>query len=206
MLIRSDHLGHLTDPGREAMQAYGVATVIDLRSPGEVSRDPVLAARDGGVRYVHEPLIDDANMNNIGDAGNMLERYLMIIEKRHDAFRDVFQRVAEAEGGVLFHCFAGKDRTGLVAAMLLDLAGVPREHIAADYAETDLQLANQYEAWIKEAEPDKREAFRDELQCPPERILGVLDHLHQKWGGVQGYLEASGMTPADIDRLSTKLA
>ena len=206
MLIRSDHLGHLTDPGREAMRAYGVATVIDLRSPGEVSRDPVLAARDGGVRYVHEPLIDDANMNNIGDAGNMLERYLMIIEKRHDAFRDVFQRVAEAEGGVLFHCFAGKDRTGLVAAMLLDLAGVPREHIAADYAETDLQLANQYEAWIKEAEPDKREAFRDELQCPPERILGVLDHLHQKWGGVQGYLEASGMTPADIDRLSTKLA
>jgi len=206
VLIRSDHLGHLTDPGREAMRAYGVATVIDLRSPGEVSRDPVLAARDGGVRYVHEPLIDDANMNNIGDAGNMLERYLMIIEKRHDAFRDVFQRVAEAEGGVLFHCFAGKDRTGLVAAMLLDLAGVPREHIAADYAETDLQLANQYEAWIKEAEPDKREAFRDELQCPPERILGVLDHLHQKWGGVQGYLEASGMTPADIDRLSTKLA
>ena len=189
-----------------AMQAYGVATVIDLRSPGEVSRDPVPRSRDKGVRYVHAPLIDDANMNNIGDAGNMLERYLMIVEKRHEAFRDVFQRVAEAEGGVLFHCFAGKDRTGLVAAMLLELADVPREHIAEDYAETDRQLARQYEVWINEAEPEKRDAFRDELRCPPERILGVLDHMQQRWGGVHGYLGASGMTPADIERLSTKLA
>ena len=206
MLIRSDHLGHLTEPGREAMQAYGVATVIDLRSPGEVSRDPVAPSRSEGVRYVHAPLIDDANMNNIGDAGNMLERYLMIVDKRPEAFRDVFQQVADAERGVLFHCFAGKDRTGLVAAMLLELAGVAHEDIAADYAETDRQLARQYEVWIGEADPDKRAAFRDELRCPPDRILGVLDHLQQKWGGVEGYLEASGMIPADIDRLSTKLA
>ena len=210
MLIRSDHLGHLTEPGREAMQAYGVATVIDLRSHGEVANDPLSTSGESsgvrGVKHIHAPLIDDANMNKLGDAGDMFERYLMIVEKRREAFRDVFQLVAEAEGGVLFHCFAGKDRTGLVAAMVLDLAGVPRDHIAADYAETDQQLAKQYEVWISEAPPDKRDAFRDELRCPPERILGVLDHLHQKWGGVDGYLQASGMTSAEIDRLGTKLA
>jgi protein-tyrosine phosphatase len=155
---------------------------------------------------VHRPLIDDANMNKLGESGGMFERYVMIIEKRREAFRDVFQTVAEADGGVLFHCFAGKDRTGLVAAMLLELAGVAHEDIAADYAETDRQLAQQYEVWIEEADPDKRDAFRDELRCPPDRILGVLDHLQQKWGGVESYLEASGMSPADIDRLSTKLA
>jgi protein-tyrosine phosphatase len=158
------------------------------------------------VRYVSRVLIDDKNMNNIGDSASMLERYLFIIETRPQAFRDVFQTIAEADGSVLFHCFAGKDRTGLVAAMLLDLSGVPREGIAADYTATDVQLARQYEVWIDEAPAEKRDAFRDELSCPPERILGVLDHLGAKWGGVAGYLEASGVTAENIDRLSSKLA
>ena len=180
------------------MRAYGVATVIDLRSPSEVIKSPNPFA-------IHRPLIDDANMNNIGEAGDMLQRYLHIVDQRPMAFRDVFDAVAEAEGGVLFHCYAGKDRTGLVAAMLLALAGVPPEHIAADYAETDEQLANQYQEWISKADPEKRDTFREELYCPPERILGVLDYLEQKWGGVEGYLEASGMSPANIDLVSAKL-
>src|SRR5438309_11643504 len=130
----------------------------------------------------------------------------MIVKKRHEAFRDVFQWVAEAEGGVLFHCFAGKDRTGLVAAMILSLAGVPAEHIAADYGETDRQLAKQYEVWVSEAEPEKRDAFREELRCPRERMLGGLEHMEHEWGGVQGYLEVAGMTPANIDRVRTRRA
>jgi protein-tyrosine phosphatase len=183
-----------------------VTTVIDLRSPGEVIRSPNPFADGSITRYIHSPLIDDANMNNIGEAGDMLQRYLHIVDSRPQAFRDIFDAVATHDGGVLFHCFAGKDRTGLVSAMLLALAGVPPEHIAADYAETDEQLAKQYQVWISEAEPDKRDAFRDELRCPPERILGVLDHLDQKWGGVESYLEASGMPPAKIDVVSAKLA
>jgi protein-tyrosine phosphatase len=183
-----------------------VTTVIDLRSPGEVIRSPNPFADGSVAEYIHSPLIDDANMNNIGEAGNMLQRYLHIVDTRPQAFRDVFDAMAQPEGGVLFHCFAGKDRTGLVAAMLLALAGVPPDHIAADYAETDEQLAKQYQVWISEADPDKRDAFRDELRCPADRILGVLDHLDQKWGGVDSYLEASGMAPANIDLVTAKLA
>ena len=62
-----------------------------------------------------------------------------------------------------------------------------------------------YELWISEAPRDRREKFRDELRCPPERILGVLDFLETKWGGVAAYLEAARMTLADIDKLSRKL-
>jgi len=83
---------------------------------------------------------------------------------------------------------------------------VAPEHIAADYAETDEQLAGQYEVWISEADADKRDAFRDELQCPPDRILGVLDHLQHAWGGGEGYLGAAGISPANIDLLNMKLA
>jgi protein-tyrosine phosphatase len=204
-IIRSDHLGLLNESGREAMKAYGVATVVDLRSESEVAKSPSPFADGSGATYVQVALIDDRNMNNIGDSKDMFERYLYIVDTRPKAFRDVFNALVRADGAVLFHCFAGKDRTGLVAAMLLAIAGVPREHIAADYGETDVQLARQYEIWINEAEPDKRDAFRNELRCPPERILGVLDHLDTRWGGAEGYLEAAGMLPINIDRVASML-
>ncbi len=145
-------------------------------------------------------------MRKLGEASNMFDRYLVMLNRRQHAFCGIFNSIAEAEGGLLFHCFAGKDRTGLVAAMLLEMAGVPPDQIANDFGETDLQLADQYEKWISEAAPEKRADMRDELRCPPERILGVLDYLHQKWGGVASYLEASGMTAANIDRARAKLA
>ena len=206
VLIRSDHLGLLNASGREGLHAYGVATVLDLRSDGEIARAPSPFAGGVGATYLHRALIDDKNMNNIGDSKDMLDRYLFILDNRPEAFGEVFTTLAYAQGTVLFHCFAGKDRTGLIAAMLLALAGVSPEHIAADYGETDVQLAKQYEIWINEAQPDKREAFRAELHCPPERILGVLDHLHQRWGGVAGYLDAAGVTPVAIDLVAAKLA
>jgi protein-tyrosine phosphatase len=206
VFIRSDHLGQLNPLGIEAMKAYGVTTVLDLRSEGETRLRPSPFAGGSAVTYVNRALVDDRNMNNIGDSEDMFERYLFIVNTRPHAFRDVFDALAEADGTVLFHCFAGKDRTGLVAAMLLSLAGVEGADIAADYKETDVQLARQYEAWIEEAPAEKREAFRAELLCPPDRILGVLDHIDRRWGGVASYLEAAGMRAPAIDRIASKLA
>ena len=187
------------------MKDYGVATVLDLRSASEVATSPSPFASSAEPRYVHRVLIDDSNMSKIGDKKAMFDRYIHIVENRPQGFCDVFNAVAEAAGGVVFHCYAGKDRTGLVAAMLLELAGVPRGHIAVDYGETDTQLAQQYEVWISKAEPEDRDRVLDELRCPPERILGVLDYLDQRWGGVAGYIEATGVTAANIDRVSSKL-
>jgi protein-tyrosine phosphatase len=204
--VRSDYVGHLSAVGREAVMAYGITTIIDLRSPAEVLKSPNPFAAGTGPTYVHHPLIDDANMRELGEATDMFERYLMILESRQQAFCNAFTAVAEAEGGVVFHCFAGKDRTGLVAALLLAAASVAADAIVADFGETDVQLAQQYKKWIADAPANKREAMRQELRCPPEWILGVLDYLDERWGGVQSYLELSGMTPANIDKVSQKLA
>ena len=206
VLVRSDSIAHLTPAGREALIAYGVTTVIDLRTDGEVSKTPNPFLGNVGPAYRHLPMIDDSMMVELGAASGMFERYLMMLDGRPDAFRAIFEAVAEAEGGAVFHCFAGKDRTGLVAAMLLSLAGVPDDAIAADFAETDAQLAVRYQEWIDSAAPERRSEMREEFRCPPDRILGVLEHLNTKWGGVSAYLEASGMNPQSIDRLSSKLA
>ena len=203
-LIRSDHLGNLNAIGREAMAAYGITTVIDLRSRRELGDDSQYAI--GGMTRVNVPLVDDLDFRELGDTPDMFERYLMILDARQAAFRDVFATVAAAEGGVLFHCFAGKDRTGLVAAMLLSLAGVAEEHIAADFAATDLQLASRYELWIAAAPPAKRDAVRGELCCPADRILGVLEHLERGWGGTAGYLEAAGLDATSVEKAAAKLS
>jgi protein-tyrosine phosphatase len=206
VLVRSDNIGHLLPAGREALIAYGVKTVIDLRTDAEISRVPNPFANGGGPVYRHLPLIDDSMMVGLGEASGMFERYLWMLDGRPEAIRAIFEAVAEAEGGAVFHCFAGKDRTGLVAAMLLSIAGVADDAIASDFEETDAQLAARYQEWIAAAAPERRSEMREEFQCPPDRILGVLEHLTKKWGGVHAYLEASGMRPESIDRLSAKLA
>lgn len=214
VLVRSDDISVLTESGREAMCAYGVTTVIDLRSQSERNgtfdprfpRPVANLVRADGVRYLHHALVDDAGLQRVGQGSNMLDRYLCMLEERQPAFREIFTSIADADGAVLFHCFAGKDRTGLVAAMLLALADVEPADIGEDFRETDVQLGAMYEQWISDAPEEQRASMRDELRCPPERIAGVLAHLESRWGGVASYLEVSGMEPDAIERLSSKLA
>jgi protein-tyrosine phosphatase len=210
VLVRSDNLQSLNTDGQEAMVAYGVTTVIDLRSESEVATSPSpFAASDPpagqAATYTHMPLIDDATMLKLSEAPNMFERYLLMLEHRPAAFSGVFSTLARTDGTVVFHCFAGKDRTGMVAAMSLALAGVDVDSIAADYAETDSQMATRYEEWLAAASPEHLQDMRDDLRCPPERIVGVLEHLDRRWGGVEGYLVAAGMPTADISQLRSKL-
>jgi protein-tyrosine phosphatase len=222
VLIRSDNVASLTPAGRQAMIDYGVTTVIDLRAESEVkgspgppfsdfqSSSPISPPRSGAENgfpaYLNLPLVDDQTAAVLNEAPTMPERYMLMVDRRQSAFGAIFHAIAEAEGPVLFHCFAGKDRTGLVAAMVLSLAGVEAEAIGADYAETDAQLATRYSEWLAKAAPERLAQMRDELRCPPEWMLSTLEHVEQTWGGVDSYLEAAGVAPADIDRLRTKLA
>ena len=200
---------------------YGITTVIDLRSESEVNGSPGPAfsrfqssspasspskSQDGKrPAYLHLPLIDDATSPLLEEAATMPGRYVLMVERRQAAFGAIFNGIASAEGPVLFHCFAGKDRTGLVAAMMLSLAGVGPRAIGDDYAATDLQLASRYEEWLARAAPEQVETMRSELRCPPEWVLSTLDHVEQKWGGVDAYLEAAGLPSSTITRLKQKL-
>ena len=221
-LVRSDNLASLTSAGRRAMIDYGIATVIDLRAESELkgspgppfsdfqSAEPAVSQQlrhegDAPV-YLNLPLVDDEVAFVLNEAPTMPDRYKVMIDRRQAALGKIFDAIAGAEGPLLFHCFAGKDRTGLVAAMLLSLAGVESAAIGDDYAETDVQLAPRYSEWLAKASPDRRDAMRDELRCPPEWMLRTLDYVEHTWGGVDSYLEAAGVSPTGIDRLKAKLA
>jgi len=206
LIVRSDNVSYLTPDGVMAMWNFGVTHVIDLRSESEAAKFPSpFAAPDYGPEYMHRPLVDDALAPELAEVPSMSDRYLMMLERRQTGLGDIFKTIAQVDGPVVFHCYAGKDRTGLVAAMLLSLAGVGPDAIAADYGETDVHLADRYVEWLAAAPPERLDAMRDELRCPPEWILGALDHLDHRWGGVEPYLLAGGVTPIEIDALKEKL-
>jgi protein-tyrosine phosphatase len=203
------------------MIEYGIKTVIDLRaeserigSPGPPfsqfqSVSPVPPAQpeagNDALEFLHRPLVDDETVPFLNEAATMPDRYRLMLDRCQPELGAIFNAIAQAEGPVLFHCFAGKDRTGLVAAMMLSLGGVEPEAIGSDYAETDSQLAGRYAEWLAKAAPDRIESMRDELRCPPEWMLSTLEYAEQKWGGLESYLEAAGVAPVDIDRLNKKL-
>jgi protein-tyrosine phosphatase len=207
MIVRSDNISSLTQAGVQAMWDYGVSTVVDLRSEGEAAKYPSPFRRpEYGPEYVNLPLVDDALVVELERVPGMAGRYCLILDRRQQAMGGIFSALAQVEGPVVFHCYAGKDRTGLVAAMILSLAGVHDDAIGADYAETDLHLASRYQEWLSAAPAGRLAAVRDELRCPPEWMLGALEHVRGHWGGVEAYLAEAGTSAEDISRLASKLA
>jgi protein-tyrosine phosphatase len=205
-LIRADNVSSLNTAGIQAMWDYGVKAVLDLRSEQEIAKFPSpFVPADYGPLYLHVPLVDDAFADELAKTPAMAERYRLMLDHRSDALGQIFKTIARVDGPLVFHCFAGKDRTGLVAAMLLSVAGVHQDAIGADYAQTDVQLAGRYQEWLASAPPERVESMRDELRCPPEWMLGALDHMDRKWGGVEPYLAAAGVGESDVAHLKSKL-
>jgi len=207
VVIRSDNISSLNAEGVRAMWEYGVNTVIDLRTETEATKFPSpFAAPDYGPEYRNLPVIDDAFMARVNETDGIPQRYRLMVDHRQQAFGQIFGALAAVDGPAVVHCYAGKDRTGLVAAMALSLAGVDDDAIAADYAETDVQLAERYAEWLASASPERLASMRDELRCQPEWMLDLLAHIDRNWGGVEPYLQAGGVDPAEIARLKGKLA
>lgn len=211
-LLRADDLCRLTPEGQQALVTYGVRTIIDLRSPSEWAVAPHPFAAGAPCAPVHHALSlfdeeDVAAMAALAAAQNNGVFYCAVLDFFHARVGAVVRAVAEApEGGVLVHCFAGKDRTGIVAALALALAGVPRETIAADYALSDSYLQPLYDELLAMVDdPAERERRALQYRSPPESILAVLDHLDVRHGGVAAYLRAAGVMDEQLERIRVRL-
>ena len=136
-VVRSDSPAALTEAGRAALADYGVRAIVDLRLPTELADAPNPFAEPGdhGIAYTNVSFIDPAFAPDA--VTTLADDYLQMLDRYRRPVAEAITAVAQASpGAVLVHCAAGKDRTGLVAALLLGLVGVPAETIAADYAMT----------------------------------------------------------------------
>lgn len=199
-LVRADSLHRLTDDGRRALLAYGVRTIIDLRHPNETEREPnPYAALRDGARYVNLPLVSDEAQRSLNGVDDRAEVNARILDGSRSNVAGIVRHVAAAPGGaVLFHCAVGKDRSGLVAAMLLALAGAAQEAIADDYVASETCLRALRDEVIARAEPTHRERLLIQWAAPREAILATLEHMQRRYGGMEGYLRSAGLAAEDL--------
>jgi protein-tyrosine phosphatase len=214
-VVRSDNIRRLTDEGWVALRDHGVERIIDLRWPEELAEDQ---PRDVEIEVVHisvlGPGFDADYVAELDEhlhaaprpADHYAWSYLDFLERYRDRFGQAIAAVADAEGTVVVHCAGGKDRTGLIVALLLRLAGVGLDTIVADYAASGPNLEQRSAAWIEEATDDVERAKRELLShTPAEGMLRVLTELERRYGDVAGYLRAAGVTDAQLDRLRERL-
>jgi protein tyrosine/serine phosphatase len=206
-VVRADLIRGLSDSGWEALVSHGVRTVVDLRYHSEVEADP---PREIPVEVVHVPLLDErdeAAMAAIDSWMTTAGAYLEMLERFPSNFARAVTTIARApEGGVLVHCHGGKDRTGLVVALLLTMAGVPPEDIAADYGLSAVNLAELTEEWVSAAPDDgERERRRRISRGDPQAMLDVLAELEARYGSVRSYLLVAGAREDDLDRAVARL-
>lgn len=203
-LVRADDLCQLTPDGLAALRAYGVTRVLDLRGTGELARLPSPLAGDPVYRWT--PFIDeeaDRERDPVAES-TAREIYLGSVERNGGHIATALAALADAPpGGVVVHCAEGKDRTGILVALALRLAGVPDPEIATDYAASDERPAFRRE--LDRLPVDEREAFRDRYACHPATIRAVLDHLDRRYGGVEPYLRKHGLRPEQGEALRSRL-
>lgn len=204
-LLRSDDLAQLTAAGVRALGDFGVETVVDLRWSEEIVLNPSpIGSHAPQIRYVHSSLLAStpAQWRELAQGCEKELWKCRVLEQARPHLRDVLQVMAAASAGpLLFHCVAGKDRTGLIAALLLALADVKPESIAADYAESSQMLGNAYLVRYKDVDPQD---VLENVRCPEEGVHNMLAYLERE-GGIRAYLEKIGLNQTEIARLRARL-
>lgn len=203
-LLRADSLHRLTAEDQQRLRNYGVRTIIDLRLPFEVMHNPNVFAQAGDVHYLNLPLITERSETSIESrARSVGELYRLMLDECREPIRQTLATIAETEAPVLVHCFVGKDRTGLITALALGAAGVSVETIADDYALSaplTVSLIAEIRATLIRLGYDI--ARFDRLSpAPREAMISTMAYLNERYGSVEAYLAAIGLTDAQREGL-----
>lgn len=205
--VRAADLNRLSAADRDALAARGVSLAVDLRTAEEVAAAPDQLASDARFRYARISLLGTEKLDLANLPDDLGTMYVASLDANQPQFRRVFETMAaQPDGTVLFHCTAGKDRTGMVAALLLSLAGVPRSDIVHDYA-----ISARYLEPMMRISPQMATMARQNPKIialrgsPAESIEAFLDALERRHGGAQAYLRKIGVSDADIGRLMARL-
>lgn len=202
--LRSSDLTHMTVEDITFLEQYGVKHVIDLRSEEELLQMPNPFATTPFVNYYHIPLIEGkvSNLALAQTTFTMGHMYTQML-KESPGIAKVLMAMAQQEGVTLFHCSAGKDRTGVIAMLLLALAGVDKKDIISNYEVTYSNLVN-----MREKYADMRDKYpnvqAEMMYSKPEYIEEAYEYITVHHDTVEQYLLHIGVTADAIKALKTR--
>jgi protein-tyrosine phosphatase len=209
-LFRSDSLHGLTQGDLELLRQLNLGGVIDLRTSAEVERSGRGLLAEEPIRYLHASVLLEEGGESAGapTMDNPGERYLWYLDVGPQALVAALTMVADPDSyPLVFHCTAGKDRTGVLAALVLDILGVRPEVIVEDYMLTATRLD------LIRAGLRRVPAYQEQVeQIPAARLLmqaSAMEHfltqVHERYGGAQAWALDAGVTPQSVGRISTLL-
>jgi protein-tyrosine phosphatase len=203
-LFRADSLHRLTEGDLAQLADLGLATVIDLRTGAEVTDRGRVAWKGSGLAYHHLPMIDvvsnRAELANWTGAGYVAAHYADMLRRGGPAVTEALAVLTDpAAYPAVFHCAAGKNRTGILSAVILGLLGVSEEDIIADYALSRLAMVGMFE-WLRAENP----AAEDELDtisgailpADPETMAMFLDQFRSDHGTFERFAASLGVAGA----------
>lgn len=209
-LFRSDGLHALTPADVRALRDdVALGQIVDLRSTSELQSEGRGLLAHEPIEFHHVPLFDGearAQREERPDV-TLADRYVLLAEFAADRIARVVVTLAAAPGPAVFHCAAGKDRTGVVSAVVLGLLRVPDEIIVADYAATQdsleaivdrLMSLEGYRTMLAALPPDT-------LHADPGTMATLLERVRARWGSIEDYARAAGVDADTVARLTTRL-
>ncbi len=211
-LFRSDALHLLDDEGRMLLADLGIAHIVDLRGSDELRSAPSAVAGLEAQTH-HLPVFDEAAPAAQLDMNlGLAPVYDHMVDERGAQLASAVRVIADAadDEAVLVHCTAGKDRTGLVIAFALSAAGVDRDEVVADYAQTEQNLRGEWaERMLAQFAAGGAELSDEVVELvsasPAPVIAALLDRIDREYGSVRDYLLAQGMTADELDRVRAAL-
>ena len=202
VVVRADSIRGLTEAGWQAVVDYGITVAIDLRADSEVAEDPSVAAP---IPVTRVPIVPwEIAVGH--DWPSMREGYAAVLDRFRPQFARAVSVLAVAGAPVIVHCQGGRDRTGLVVALVLRLASVDPEVIAEDHAWSDEFWAPLVEDWFATAPTDMERERRRRIAAPAGRtMVDVLADLEARHGSTRAFLAGGGAQEADLDGIRSRL-
>lgn len=214
VFLRSEIPSSLTDGDIRFLKEYGLKMVIDFRGKMEIEKTPDVLAAEDWIEYLHMPMFDEAAARGVAKGSleplpadfSWGKHYIQMADSRKAWVKEVLEALAGCAAAALFHCTTGKDRTGIVAALLLGMCGVADNDIAADYCVSQVYLQDMYKTMSHlmpvGAGGDMSDPF---FSTAPENILMLLRHLNSQYGGISEYVAACGVSGETVDKIREKL-
>lgn len=207
--FRSDALHGVTPADVACLRGLGITTVIDLRSTAELRADGDGPLRREGIAHHHLPLFDGAMVDPADRPAmaTLSDRYWLMAQYAKEKIAAVLTALAAADGPAVYHCAAGKDRTGVISAVLLGVLEVPDEVIVADYAATQENL----DAIIERLRA--MESYKSVLSALPEdtlhaeaaTMIAFLERIRTEYGHMHAYAQTAGVTRDALEALKNRL-
>lgn len=201
VFLRSDDLCELSDRDQSFLKDYGLSTVIDLRSTLELDLRPSPYEHHPEVNYLNVSLFENASPAVLSEAPKdiLKSMYIEMIEYHKQQIKTIFEAFAQAKpGSILFHCAAGKDRTGVIAMLLMGLVKVPNRDIVSNYEVSFTNLKRN--AYFKQHEnPNSHLLFSPNIYME-ETIRFVFERYHS----FEAYLLSIGLTQETLDLIKAR--